>query len=144
MDIRPLSSDYAVSPQIEPRDIAAIVEAGFTTVICNRPDSEIPPAIHATAIRRAAEAAGLRFVENPVQPGTLTMQNMSIQADAIKEAEGKVLAYCASGNRSSIVWSFIKAPELGVDQVIAATTAAGYQHEPMRAQFEQAARQAQV
>lgn len=144
MDIRPLSSDYAVSPQIEPHDIPAIVEAGFKTLICNRPDSEIPPAVHATAVRRAAEAAGLVFVENPVQPGALSMQNLSIQADAMDQAQGPVLAYCASGNRSSIVWSFIKAADLGVDQVIAATTAAGYQHEPLRAQFEQAARQAKA
>jgi uncharacterized protein (TIGR01244 family) len=54
--------DYAVSPQITPEDARAIGEAGFTTVICNRPDSEIGPDQQAEAVRRAVEAAGLRFV----------------------------------------------------------------------------------
>ncbi|MDE3029426.1 MAG: TIGR01244 family phosphatase, partial [Paracoccaceae bacterium] len=41
MEIRALTPDYAVSPQIEPADVAAIKAAGYTTVICNRPDREI-------------------------------------------------------------------------------------------------------
>jgi uncharacterized protein (TIGR01244 family) len=47
-----------------------------------------------------------------------------------------VLAYCASGNRSAIVWSMLKAGELGVDGVLAATRAAGYDHSPFRPQFQ--------
>ena len=42
MDPRTLTPRYTVSPQITPEDIPAIKEAGFTTVICNRPDQEIP------------------------------------------------------------------------------------------------------
>ena len=42
MDIRRLTETYAVSPQITPEDVAAIKAAGFTTIINNRPDGEIP------------------------------------------------------------------------------------------------------
>ena len=72
MDIRPLSPDYAVSPQIDPEDFAAIRAAGYTTVIDNRPDGEIPPHLHTDEMRRAAEALGLVFVANPVIGGALT------------------------------------------------------------------------
>ncbi|MFV0244316.1 MAG: TIGR01244 family sulfur transferase [Qingshengfaniella sp.] len=136
MDIKPLSPDYAVSPQIAPQDMAALKAAGFTTVICNRPDNEIPAALHAQALRMAAEAADLTFIENPVQPGALSEANLHVQAEAVSASSGPVLAYCASGNRSSIVWSFLMAGTLGVDAVLAATTAAGYHHEPLRPQFE--------
>ncbi|MDO9527336.1 MAG: sulfur transferase domain-containing protein, partial [Gemmobacter sp.] len=37
MDIRALTPDYAVSPQISPSDLPAIKAAGYSTVICNRP-----------------------------------------------------------------------------------------------------------
>ncbi len=76
MDIRPLTDSYAVSPQITPEDVAGIAAAGFTTVICNRPDGEIPPDLRAAEIRTAVEAAGLSFVLNPVIGGAITMDNV--------------------------------------------------------------------
>lgn len=138
MDIRPLTPDYAVSPQIEPADVAAIAAAGFTTLICNRPDGEVPPDLHADVLRAAAEDAGLRFVENPMLPGSLDPDTLRRQAEAIADASGPVLAYCASGNRSAILWSLVRAPDLGVDGVLAATRAAGYDHRPFRAAFDAA------
>lgn len=139
MDIRTLTPDYAVSPQIDPADLGAIAAAGFTTVICNRPDGEVPPDLAAAALRRATEAAGLRFVENPMLPGTLDPETLRRQADALGSATGPVLAYCASGNRSAILWSLVRATDLGADGVLAATSAAGYDHRAFRAAFEAAA-----
>ena len=66
MDIRPLTPDYAVSPQVDPEDFAAIAAAGYTTVINNRPCEEIPPSHQADVMRDAAEAAGLTFVVLPL------------------------------------------------------------------------------
>ena len=135
MDIRPLTPDYAVSPQIAPEDADAIAAAGYTTVICNRPDGEIPPDLQADTLRHAVESAGLTFVINPILPGGLGPDAMATQAQALADATGPVLAYCASGNRSAIIWSLIKAPELGADGVLAATRVAGYDHSAFRSQF---------
>ncbi|MFC7703285.1 TIGR01244 family sulfur transferase [Plastorhodobacter daqingensis] len=141
MDIRPLTPAYAVSPQIEPDDIAAIKAAGYTTVICNRPDSEIPPELHADAIRAAAEAAGLTFVENPVVGGALTMENVIAQGAALDQAQGPVLAYCASGNRSSIVWALSRAGMMRTDDLIGLPARHGYELEGLRPQIEALAAQ---
>jgi len=135
MDIRPLSTSYSVSPQIAPEDIPAIKAAGFTTIICNRPDAEIPAELQAEMIRLATEAAGLKFVFNPVTPGVLTMDLFAAQSAAMKENVGPVLAYCASGNRCSIVWAFLQAGTISVDEIIATTARAGYRHEGLRAQL---------
>ncbi len=126
MDIRPLSADYAVAPQITPEDIPAIVAAGFDTVICNRPDGEIPPDLRAEALRPAIEAAGLRLVVNPVVGGGLSMENVEAQKAAI-DMGGKVLAYCASGNRSSIVWALALAGTRPTEELVAAGARYGYQ-----------------
>ena len=115
MDIRALTPDYAVSPQIDPADLAAIKAAGYVTVIDNRPDAEVPPHLHAPAMRKAAEALGLAFVANPVIGGQLTMDNVAAQAAAIAAAPGPVFAYCASGNRSSVVWALANAGKRPVD-----------------------------
>lgn len=140
MDIRPLTPDYAVAPQIDPADIAAIKAAGFTTVIDNRPDSEIPRHLHANTMRVAVEAAGLAFVVNPVIGGQMTIQNVEAQAAAMAELAGPVLAYCASGNRCSVVWALAQAGQMPTDDLIALPARYGYALEGLRAQIEALAR----
>ncbi len=140
MEIRPIADGYAVSPQITPEDVAAIRDAGFTTVVCNRPDGEITPDVQAEAIRAAVEGAGLRFVLNPVVGGAITMENVEAQGAALAEAEGPVLAYCASGNRSSIVWALSQAGTRPTDELIDAGARYGYQLEQFRPTIEQLAR----
>jgi uncharacterized protein (TIGR01244 family) len=132
MDIRSLTPTYAVSPQIAPEDIAAIKAAGFTRIICNRPDGEIPPAVQAAAMRKLVEAAGLEFVENPVLPGDFSAATVDRQTAAIAGAKGPVFAYCASGNRSSVVWALGNAGKVSADELIAAGARWGYNLEPFR------------
>ncbi len=136
MDIRALTPDYAVSPQIDPADLAAIKAAGYVTIIDNRPDGEIPPGLHAPAMRAAAEALGLTFVANPVIGGQLTMDNVTAQRAAIAASAGPVLAYCASGNRSSVVWALAHAGTRPTDELIGLPARFGYQLDHLRPQIE--------
>ncbi|WFE74859.1 TIGR01244 family sulfur transferase [Roseinatronobacter sp. S2] len=140
MDIRHLTDSYAVSPQITPEDVATLAEAGFTTIICNRPDGEIPPEVQADAIGQAVEGAGLRFVVNPVIGGAITMENVTAQGAALTDSTGPVLAYCASGNRSSIVWALSQAGQRPTDELIAIPAKYGYALEPFRPTLEQLAK----
>jgi uncharacterized protein (TIGR01244 family) len=136
MEIRPLTETYAVAPQIDPADMAAIKAAGFSVVIDNRPDGEIPPSHHSDVMAAAAHAAGLHFVVNPVIGGMLTEENVTRQAEAIATATGPVLAYCASGNRSSVVWALAHAGKLPVDQLIGLPARHGYSLDWLRPQLE--------
>jgi len=136
MDIRTLSPNYAVSPQIDPADVAAIAEAGFKTIICNRPDMENPPSHHASVIEAAATEAGLAFVIIPVTHQGMNMDMIVAQKNAIENSSGPTLAYCASGTRSSIVWALGQANEMSADDILAATSAAGYELGGMRPQLD--------
>lgn len=126
MEPRIVTETYHVSPQISPEDAAAIRDAGYTLVIDNRPDNEVPPELQAAAIRQAMEAAGLRFELLPLTHQTMTAENILRQAEMIDGAEGKVLAYCASGTRCTVIWALARASELGADGVLKAAAAAGY------------------
>jgi uncharacterized protein (TIGR01244 family) len=141
MDIRALTPDYAVSPQIDPVDLPAIKAAGYVTIIDNRPDGEIPPHLHTAQMQAAAEALGLTFVANPVIGGQLTMQNVTAQAAAIAASSGPVFAYCASGNRSSVVWALANAGKRPVDDLVGLPARFGYQLDHLRPQIEALARQ---
>lgn len=136
MDIRAITPDYAVSPQIEPGDLAAIKAAGYTTVIDNRPDGEIPPHLHTAVMQAEAEALGLVFVANPVIGGAMTMDNVAAQAAAIEAASGPVFAWCASGNRSSVVWALANAGKRPVDELVGLPARFGYQLDHLRPQIE--------
>jgi len=136
MDIRQITPDYAVSPQIEPTDLPAIAAAGFRVVICNRPDAEVPQELSAEVMRIAAEAAGLDFVVNPVTHQTLNMDMVAVQMAALDAAGGPVLAYCASGTRSTIVWSLGSAGLLPTDEIIAVAAQAGYDLFGLRPRLE--------
>ncbi|MDP3195756.1 TIGR01244 family sulfur transferase [Tabrizicola sp.] len=140
MDIRAITPDYAVSPQIEPGDLPAIKAAGYVTVIDNRPDGEIPPHLHTDQMRAAAEALGLTFVANPVIGGAMTMENVTAQGAAIAASSGPVFAYCASGNRSSVVWALANVGKHPADDLIGLPARFGYQLEHLRPQIEAMAR----
>jgi uncharacterized protein (TIGR01244 family) len=108
MDIRKISDDYSVTGQISASDIPAIREAGFKSVICNRPDDEHPGEAAADEVRAAAEAAGLEFRYIPVISGAMTADNVSDQAAALDQLSAPVLAYCRSGTRCTNLYSYIQ------------------------------------
>lgn len=132
MDIRPLTPDYAVSPQIAIEDLPAIRDAGYRTVIDNRPDAEIPEPIQTERMRAAAEALGLTFIANPVVSGAITEENVARQKLALQDDAGPILAYCASGNRSSVIWALAQAGEKPADWLIETPARHGYQLEWLR------------
>ncbi|MEO0485656.1 MAG: TIGR01244 family sulfur transferase [Pseudomonadota bacterium] len=136
MDIRRISDTYAVSPQIEPTDVPEIAAAGFTCVVCNRPDLEIPIELHAQVMRAAVEAAGLMFIDNPIEGRAMTIENVAAQDQALTSADGPVLAYCASGTRSSIVWCLSQAGSMPTADIINAAAEAGYDLSFMAAQLD--------
>ncbi|MGB0438518.1 MAG: TIGR01244 family sulfur transferase [Paracoccaceae bacterium] len=126
MDIRPLSPTYAVSPQISAEDATAIADAGFVMVICNRPDGEVPPSHQADSIGTALRAAGLSYEVLPLTHHTMTPDNIARQRDLAAQAGGPVLAYCASGTRSSIAWALGQAGHMTTDDIVMAAGNAGY------------------
>ncbi|KUF10293.1 TIGR01244 family sulfur transferase [Pseudoponticoccus marisrubri] len=136
MDMREITPVYHVSPQISVEDVAEIKEAGIRLVICNRPDEEVAPDQQADAIGAAVEAAGLDFARLPLTHRTMNAENVSRQSELIAGAEGKVLAYCASGTRCTVVWALGHVGTLGVDDTLSAAAQAGYDLSGMRPTLE--------
>ena len=140
MDIRRITPDYAVAPQILPEDMATLAAEGFTVVINNRPDAEITPDLCCDEMRKAAEAAGLKYVTNPVENGGMTMAMVQEQGRTVAEAEGPVFAWCRSGTRSSIVWALSQAGTRPTDEIMQALSQAGYDLPQLAGQIDALAR----
>ena len=126
MNIRQLTPRYYVSPQIDPGDMEDLRAAGITRILCNRPDSEVPPSHSAQAMRIAAEAAGIAFAEQPLTHQTMVPEVIAKNRALGAETEDVVLAYCASGTRSTIAWALGQAGDMSPEDIVSAARAAGY------------------
>jgi len=96
MNIRPVTQNYHVSGQLKPADMAKVAEAGYAAVICMRPDGEGWGQPKFSAIEEAAKANNLPVYYIPVGGGVPMEQAKKLRS-VLKETEGPVLAFCASG-----------------------------------------------
>lgn len=126
MEIRKITDDLSVSPQIAPADVAAIRAAGFRAVVCNRPDGEGADQPGFDEIEAAARAAGLAARYLPITSGMVRDADAEAFGQALRELPGPVFAYCRTGTRSATLWSLAEAKRRPVAEILAATKAAGY------------------
>ena len=102
--ITAVAENYSVAPQVQPGQIAALAEAGFTTLICNRPDDEEPGQPTAAEIAAVCEELGLAFVHIPVVGLPIPTEQIDEHRRVVDDSAGPVLGYCRSGQRSLIIW----------------------------------------
>jgi len=107
MEIRQITEDYSVSPQIGLEHVPLVKAAGFRSIIANRPDSEDGAVPH-DEVAAAARDAGLEFRYIPVISGQMTQENVDDQAAALAELPTPVLAYCRSGTRCTNLYALIQ------------------------------------
>ena len=130
--MRKITDTYFVSPQINPEDLPALKEAGITMIINNRPDMEIPPSHQGAAMEEAAKACGLPIAHLPITHDSMTPEAIAQQRALMAEADGPVLAYCASGTRCTVIWALGEAGARPADDIISTAAEAGYDLSPLR------------
>lgn len=101
MTITQLNSQLSVRPQVLPHEIAEFAAAGFKGIINNRPDNEAPGQPASAQIAAEARRHGLSYWHIPIVPGQATEADARAFAEALRQADGPVLAFCRTGNRST-------------------------------------------
>ncbi len=136
--IRPLSDDFAVSSQIDAMDFAVLRARGIRTVINNRPDEEAGGThMQSSVAEELARAHGIDYVYMPVTGLDVTEAD-AVEAfrTALETSSGPVLAHCAAGMRSAILWGLSQKHALGADEVIARAATAGYDLDIVRSELD--------
>lgn len=124
MDIRKVTDEVSVAPQINAADVAAAKAAGFRSIICNRPDGEVPGQPAFAEIEAAAKAAGLQVRYQPVR--NVSMQDAIEFARLAAELPKPVLAYCRTGTRCITLWTVSALDTRSPEEVLELTEDAGY------------------
>lgn len=141
MEIKALSSDLSVAPQISPQDVSAIAAEGFRTLINNRPNGESPDQTDSEVIAQASQTEGLSYLFQPVVSGGFTLKDVEEFGKLLDEAEKPVLAYCRTGTRCTMLWALSQAGKLDTDEIISSAANAGYDLSAMRGQINHLAEQ---
>ena len=137
---RSLSASVLASPQITAGDIAKARDLGVTLVVNNRPEGEAADQVPGDQIAAAARTAGLDYRAIPIDHSGFSMPQVEAMVDALESAQGKVLAYCRSGTRSTLLWALAAASKGADPEAIAqAAAVAGYDVSPVRGAMQELA-----
>ena len=140
-DFRKLTDRLWASPQIDTADVERAKAEGFTHIICNRPDDEAPGQPAASEIEAAAAKLGMGFTAIPVGAAGIGLPQVDAMQSALAKGGEKVLAYCRSGTRSTMLWALAQARSgADIDDTSAKAAVAGYDTGPVRATMEMFAR----
>jgi uncharacterized protein (TIGR01244 family) len=108
---RQLDAQMLVSGQIVPDQIPELQRQGVTMIVNNRPDGEDPGQPLAADIEQAARQAGVDYRYVPIARGIGPSDVEAMQEAMRACGAGKLLAFCRSGNRSTLAWAVARAEE---------------------------------
>lgn len=108
---RQLDERTLVSGQIKPEDVPALKQLGVTLIVNNRPDFEDIGQPEGDDIEAAAKAAGIDYRHVPIARGMGPSDIESMREAINSVREGKLLAFCRSGNRSALAWAVARSED---------------------------------
>ena len=130
--IRQLDDKTSVGGQLDPAEIALLKEAGVTMIVNNRPDGEEPGQPRSAEIEAAAEEAGIGYRFVPIQRGIGPSDVEAMQEAMDACGDGKLLAFCRSGNRSALAWAVARREQgASVEELQKAAASAGVDLTPI-------------
>jgi uncharacterized protein (TIGR01244 family) len=130
---RSVTNDLMVSPQIGLDAVAEAKALGVTLIINNRPEGESEDQAPGADIEAAAHASGLEYVAIPITHSGFSQPQVEAMVAALQGADGKVLAYCRSGTRSTLLWALAESAQGGdPDSLTNMAAKAGYDLSPVR------------
>ena len=131
---RSITTDIMVAPQISVDAVAEAKAAGVALIINNRPEGESDDQVPGADIEAAARAVGMDYVAIPITHSGFSQPQVMAMVAALQAAQGKILAYCRSGTRSTLLWALAESAQGGDPDALTNMAAkAGYDVSPVRA-----------
>ena len=126
MDMKQISDQFFVAPQISETDLANLRAQGIGSVICNRPDGEAADQPTFQELAQTGERLGLEMRFIPISGGLVQDADAEAFGHALDMLPKPILAYCRTGTRSATLWSLSQAKSKPLADILSATQRAGY------------------
>lgn len=125
MDPIQLSAKYFVLPQITESDLEDYVSQGFEVIVNNRPDNESEGQPLSKELALKAQSLGVEYVFNPVDLSKLSQAQLDLQLEVVS-GDKKVLAFCRTGTRSSVLWVLNNQVNMRFDELVSSVSSKGF------------------
>jgi sulfide:quinone oxidoreductase len=109
MGIQRLNACLSIAGQPQLLDMRGLYNAGFRSIVCNRPDGEGADQPTFAEIEHEATLLGIQARYLPVVAGAILSAHGAAFAALLTELPGPVLAYCRTGKRSAALWDLADA-----------------------------------
>lgn len=129
---RQLDDKTFVCGQIRPEEVAAIKDLGVTMIVNNRPDNEDEGQPTSAEIEAATTAAGMEYRHVPIVRGMGPADVEAMREAMSAVGDGKMVAYCRSGNRSALAWAVAKREDgVSAEELKRCAEGAGFSLDPV-------------
>ena len=107
-----LDNNFFIAGQLNAKDFATAQNNDISLIINNRPDGEEIGILSVAEAQQLAEQHNMQYLHLPMANGQPLPEDLiPAMATALAEQEaanGKVLAHCRTGTRSSFLWGMIQ------------------------------------
>ena len=104
MRVLELAPQVYVSGQLYEADLRLAAKQGVRSIMNNRPDGEAPGQPLTADLAKVAGELGMTYAYFPVDPRSVSKQDVEAFAAACDELERPLLIFCRSGARSTRLW----------------------------------------
>lgn len=99
-----LAPQVYVCGQLFEQDLRLVANQGVRSIMNNRPDGESMGQPLSADLAAVAEELGMTYLHFPVDPRSISRQDVEAFAKACDELERPLVIFCRSGGRSTTIW----------------------------------------
>ncbi len=123
-----INDQISVAAQISLDDLAAFKEAGYTTILNNRPDNEEPGQLNHATAEAEAKKLGLNYVYQPIISSAISRKDVHDFQNNLLRQGAPILAHCRSGTRCFLMYALTQVLDNGASPLalVAEAASKGY------------------
>ena len=123
---RALSQAIAVGRAPTRDEVAVLANAGFRSLVNNRPDGEKDSPMTSAETEAAASSVGLAYAHIPVEGRIPLEKDVRAFVEALEALPQPVYAFCHSGGRSAALWALASVTDMTTEALIETCAEAGH------------------
>lgn len=136
MNLKPLTTDLSVTPQIQPAEIAELAARGFKSIIGNRPEGETTEQPAWSSLAAQAERHDLAARQIAVTVGQIGAADVERFAHVLRELPKPIAAFCRTGTRAAMLWALANPEGWTADERVQVAADQGFDLESLRGRLE--------
>lgn len=105
MRIKRINGMFTIASQVEVDKVNKLVQAGYRTLVCNRPDGEDEDQANFADIAAEAQKLGMMAVYLPIAQSGGSPDDQQKFDDIIMDCPKPIVAYCRTGTRPATMWN---------------------------------------